>query len=371
MVGRATFDRALSRIDGLTVISCECEADGAIEEAPAVADEAAAAEEEEEEALIEEEEGAMEEVDWADCLGGSLDRRISPSVTGLLVADDRSCTDTDPPAPPPPTPLDEGASDGEAGFGSGPALERLDSSELRRLADIARLGRPPASGPALLRPPTDETPDETPDPEDEPGLAAAGSSRPVEAAISEFRRAGPGVFPAGGDVFPAGGDVGLAVATSREAARDRMLRQSRVLDFSSCALRLIAGFLRLHGESLLRGRALYVSLSLSLSPTRRVASLQHRTASRHYLSLPSSRPTAVLLHRRPSLQHRPAQQTIPAGTQSAGLRRAQRGAHRRAGSERPRDRFALQLRDPVRQFPQFPLKLRPLLRGYVWRESRG
>ena len=74
-----------------------------------------------------------------------------------------------------------------------------------------------------------------------------------------------------------------ALAASLDWARDRILRQSRVLDFSSCALH---GNPRgtLHREPLLR-RRLYAS-RLPAIPTLRVASRQSGHASRHYLSSP-------------------------------------------------------------------------------------
>lgn len=372
MEGSATLERALSRSEGLTVFSCvwgaEAEGAGAADEAGTEADGAAAEGEE----------------------GGSRERRTSPSVTGLPPVGARSFTDTealDPCADPCgkpwaaegwalPDALDALATldrDGEPSEGEPRLLAGLTNDEedeaaaaaadregLVRdgedgedgeegedgLADAAEARRPFAPKP-------DETPDETPD-EATPGVTAPFPRFPCPETPAPRRARLVDRFPSA----PAVPAVPLA------AARDRILRQSRVLDFSSCALH---GTPRgsLHGDALLR-RRLYASAPAP-APTLRLAPRQPRRPPRHYASAPRFAPTAVPAHHGSSLQHAAPRATA----QSPRFRRAERRPAHAPTRNRALAHLALQLRQPVRQFPQFPLQLRPPRRRQIYDRTAG
>ena len=87
--------------------------------------------------------------------------------------------------------------------------------------------------------------------------------------------------------------------------------------------------------------------------------------------IPAIVETAVPPHRR-SRQNLASRHAAPrAPPQAPRFRRPQRRPDAPAGNHRPREFLALQLRDAVREFPQFPLELRAPRRRQVYSEPRG
>ena len=360
MEGRATLERALSRSEGLTVFSWVWGVD-----------EAAAEEEEEEEedgtAEAEAAEAAEEEEGEE---GGSRERRTSPSVTGFPPAGERSFTDTEalglcvePTVEPTVEPMAElcvegcvdregepreaeprllvgltnDADDAEAMEATEVAEATAglvregdegdgDEGDADSLAEAAETRRP-------FPPTPDETLDETLD-EATLGVTAPFPRFPCPETPVPRRARLVDRFPS----VPAVPEAPAVPLDPLAAARDRILRQSRVLDFSSCALQGNPRGCRLHGESLLR-RRLYASFPPSV-PTLRFASRQHRRPARHYASSPRFGPTSVPAHHGSSLQH--AAPRAPA--QSPRFRRAKRRRAHAATRNRALAHLALQLR---------------------------
>ena len=388
MEGRATLERALSRSEGLTVFSCVWGIDEAAEE-----------EEEEEDGTAEAEAAEEEEGEE----GGSRERRTSPSVTGFPPAGERSFTDTEalelcvePTVEPTVEPMAELCVEGCVGREGEPRLlvgltnddEDADDAEATEATEAtAGLVREGDEGDgdegdadslaeaAETRRPFPPTPDETLDETlDEATLGVTApfprfpcpeTPVPRRARLVDRFPSVPAV-PEAPEV-PAVPLVPLVPAVPLvplAAARDRILRQSRVLDFSSCALQGNPRGCRLHGESLLR-RRLYASFPPSV-PTLRFASRQHRRSARHYASSPRFYPTSVPAHHGSSLQH-----AAPAPAQSPRFRRAKRRRAHAPTRNRALAHLALQLRQPVRQFPQFPLQLRPPRRRQICSRTAG